>query len=802
MTENKDHRDSNADEIDVLKIGILLLENWYFFAASIILCLTISYAYTWYVHPVYEMTTTVLVEDDGNDISQGILDEVGVIGKKRNIENEIAILNSRSLVEKAMTQLDINVSHLVHLGPRQRVLYQNTPIKLEYALTNPTQKAFAFHVTLNENGKTAIVEYDFEDESYEQTIELSQPFENKLGTFNLVPTGVFDEYVNADDPISLEYTLIYQSNEQLTTNYLMQLIVGEAREKASILRLTLRDESGQRGVDVLNALLNVYIQNNIEKKNQLASNSLKFIDNQLSLITTDLSSLESEIKAFKTEHGVSDVSAEANFFLTQVGTLDQTISELDVKLSIINYLEEYVANDRDLKNASPSSLGIEDPLLQQLIVTLSQLASERESMLRFTKQDNPLITSIDAKIEDAKQSLTNNMASIRNGLEASKREVKDQLDLVEKKVKTLPKAEYELLALQRQYTIKESLYLLLLEKKSENSIMLASTVSDNMIIDRARASEEPVKPKKSKIYLMGLAVGLAIPSLYILLILFFDNRIKGTDDLNKATNIPFLGIIPHYDSSDYLVVQDKSNSAIGEAFRSVRTNLSFVIRRETLPEGVSPKVVQLTSAVGSEGKSFSSINLGASLGLGGAKTIVVGLDLRKPRLADYFAIPNDVGSSSVLAGINTLDEAIRGTESPGLDVLVGGPIPPNPSELLMSQSLPNMLKELTDRYDYVVLDTPPIGLVTDSLIISEHAATTIYVVRQNVTNASSLGYVNDLYNGGKIKSLSILFNDVKMSRLGSNYGYGYGYGYGGGYYSEPEDSGSLLNKVRRFFGRY
>lgn len=799
MTETQGQKPAGEDEIDILKIGILIVENWYLFAISIALCLATSYLYNWYVHPVYEMSTTVLVEDEGNDISQSILDEVGVIGKKRNIENEIAILNSRSLIKKALSEIDINVSYTVHLGFRKRNLYQDSPIKLEYKLSENTQRSFYYEVVFSEDGQTASLSYEVDEEQKEQTVTLGDEFVNELGSFRIVATEYFDSYVIGESFLSKEYMMVYLTDEQLITGYLNRLIVGEAREKASILRLSLRDESGPRGVDVLNAILNVYIQNNIEKKNQLASNSLKFIEDQLSVITTDLSSLESDIKTFKTTHGVSDVSAEASFFLKQVGALDQTVSELDIKLSIINYLEEYISSKKDLKNASPSSLGIEDPLLQQLIVKLSELTSERESMLRFTTEDNPLVSAVDTKIEETKQSLSKNIASIRNGLEASKKEVQDQLDIVERKVKKLPKAEYELLALQRQYTIKESLYLLLLEKKSENSIMLASTVSDNMIIDRARASEEPVKPKKSKIYLFGFSIGLAFPLLYVLLLLFFDKRIKDTDDLNKATNIPFLGIIPHHASSEYLVVQDSSNSAIGEAFRSVRTNLSFVIRRESLAEGVSPKVVQLTSAVGSEGKSFSSINLGASLGLGGSKTIVVGLDLRKPRLADYFDIPNKIGASSVLAGMNTLDEAIVHTDSPGLDVMVGGPIPPNPSELLMSDALPNMLKDLTDRYDYVVLDTPPIGLVTDSLIISEHAATTIYVVRQNVTNSSSLGYVNDLYSSGKISSLSILFNDVKMSRLGSSYGYGYGYG--GGYYAEPEGSGSIINRIRKFFGR-
>lgn len=798
MTEQHSNSPLQEEEIDFGKIALVILDHWLFFLISIILCVMISYAYLWYAQPVYEMTTTVLVEDDGNDISQSILDKVGVLGKKRNIENEIAILNSRSLVTRAMEELNINVSYTVHLGLRKRSLYQDTPIKLEYQLNEDAPSSFVYELTISDKGDKAIIEYSIHDNNYEAEILLGEEFENPLGRFTLKPTSSFEKGVLDPETGSKRFTLVYESNENLTTGYLSRLVVGEAREKASILRLTLRDKNGQRGVDVLNSILNVFIYNNIQKKNQLASNSLKFIDDQLTVITSELSSLESDIKTFKTTHGVSDVSAEATFFLTQVGALDQTVSELDVKLSIINYLEAYVASDKNLKNASPSSLGINDPLLQQLIARLSELTAERESMLRFTKEDNPLVLAIDTKIEQAKESLGKNIASIRNGLEASRQEINNQLRIVERKVNTLPKAEYELLALQRRYTIKESLYLLLLEKKSENSIILASTVSDNMVIDRARVADNLVEPKKSQIYILGLAVGLGLPLLYVLLILLFDNRIKNMEDLARATNIPFLGIIPHHNDSGYLVVQDNSNSIIGEAFRSVRTNLSFLIRHDSLASTVSPKVIQLTSTVGSEGKSFASINLAASLGLGGSKTIVVGLDLRKPKLADYFGLSNKVGASAVLAGIEDLDDVILKTDSPDLDVLVGGAIPPNPSELLMSEALPTMLNALAEKYDYVILDTPPIGLVTDSLIISKHAATTIYVVRQNVTNISSLTYINDLYHSKKINSVCILFNDVKSSRF--SYGYSYQYGYSSGYYSKPTQT-TPLNRFKQFFTR-
>lgn len=789
------------DEIDLKRVFVLLLDYWYVFALSIGFCLICSYAYNWYTHPVYMMSATVLVSDEGNDISQGILDEVGMFGKKRNIENEITILSSRSLIVKAIDNLDLNIRYSVDLGLKKRDLYKNSPIILDYKLAGEYPESFLGNVVIDPNGTSATISWEWEslngtEHELEQTIVLGESFTNTLGQFRLSPSSLFDKMVMGDSAVSKDYEIRYRSTDKLASHYLQLLTVQEAREKASILKLTLEDRNPERGVDILDAILNVFIQNNIEKKNQLASNSLQFIDGQLNVIMEDLSSLEGEIKAFKTSSGISDVSAEASFFLEQIGGLDKSISAINVKLSIIDYLESYVTSDKNLKNASPSSLGIDDPLLNVLIAQLSDLASEKEAMLKFTKEDNPLVASIDSKIDGAKAGLIKNIASIRSGLNASKAEINTQLSEVEKRVRNLPKAEYELLALQRQYSIKESLYLLLLAKKSENSIVLASTVSDNVVVDSARSSDEPVSPKKPIIYVFGLIAGIGLPCGYLLLLSMFDNRIKDKTDIQRVTSIPFLGIIPHNKESEYIVVADNTNSAIAESFRSIRTNISFLVREDTLKPGVSPKVLQVTSAMASEGKSFCSINLAASLALGGSKTIVVGLDLRKPKLAEYFNLSNSVGASSVLAGINTVEDAIVSTEVSNLDVMVAGPIPPNPSELLMGKSMSDMLDNLTQKYDHVVLDTPPIGLVTDSLIISEHAATTIYVVRQNVTYTPTLDYINDLYKSGKISSVSVLLNDVKKSKLGN----GYGYGYGNGYYSDSAPQPTGINRIfRKFF---
>jgi len=784
------------DEIDLGRLLRMALEHWMLFAVFIFLSLSIAYAYNWYTHPVYEMKATVLVDDETSDISKSILEEVGVSGKSRNIENEIAILQSRSLMTKAVRSLGINVSYFANLGLRSRELYHRTPLRLEFIPSENSPESFSAHVTVVDSIRLSMIIAVNEGGKQRETAHtgaFGESIETEYGLLRVTKSPHFQEAVLDAEAVTKNFTLLFNSDEQLVTHYQQSLKVDVARAKASILQLKLQENVPQKGTDILNALLDVYVRASIEKKNQLASNSLKFIDLQLGGITGELSAIESEIQLFKTTNSITDIGAEASFFLGQVGGLDKTVSEIDVQLSFIAYLEEYVRSGKDLNNASPSSLGINDPLLNRLIGRLSELNAERESMLKFTKADNPLISSVDSKIEETKKALLENIASIKSGLQASKSEVKKQLGKVEGKVKNLPKAEYELLALQRRYSIKESLYLLLLEKKSENSILLASTVSDNVVIDAARSSDLPVAPKKSLIYLLGLLAGIGIPMLYVGYIMVFDDRIRDKDDLRYATSIPLLGIIPHNPEEKLIVVADNSNSPIAEAFRSVRTNLAFLIREDALGPKALAQVIQVTSSVGGEGKSFCSVNLAASLAIGGSRTVVIGLDLRKPKLAQYFGISNEAGMSSVLAGHCEVGTAIVKSPIKGLDIIVGGPIPPNPSELLMGERLGAVLHELAKNYDYIVLDTPPIALVTDSLILSEYAATTVYLVRHNLSRRNTLDYMNDLYRSGKITSASILFNDVKRSR------FGYGYGYGYGYYGEAKQPAGPFEKFKALF---
>lgn len=768
----------DSDELNLQDVWSLVLDHWKLFLASILVMLCISIFFIWQTPPTFRVKATVLVGDEGSDISQSILDEVGVIGKKKNVENEIAIISSRFLMNKAVSSLKMNVNCIADLGLRSRELYTQRPLDLEFKFNQIVPDQFSLDI-LVENETLLQTEVSWEDISgvehmIEMVIEPNHEFSVPFGTLRIVTTPWFKEIALGDSAYSKRYTLNYTNDELLTSHYMEQLSVETARQKASILELTLVDHLKERGEDVLDRLLEVYISNSVDKKNLLTSNALTFIDDQLNYISDELIELESEIKDYKTINRISDVGTEASFFLDQVGDLDKQVSDIDVRISFVEYLYSYVLSNNSLENASPTSLGIHDPLLIEILTTINELTSEKESLLLFTKKDNPLIAALDIKINAAKESLVNNILSIKSGLLASKAQLEKQQETLEIKVKGLPKAEYDLLALERKYSIKESLYLLLLEKRSENAIMLASTVSDNFVLDKARGGEKPISPKKSIIMLFGLVIGIGLPLLALVLRSMFDNTIKSKGDISRSTSISLIGSIPHNQTESQLIMNASSHSAIAEAFRSLRTNIGF-ISASNGHDGEKPAtILQLTSSFGSEGKSFCSINLAASLALTGQRTIVLGLDLRKPKLAEYFNVSNDLGVSTILAGMNNLEDCILSTKVENLDLLVAGPIPPNPSELLLGGELAKLLDKLKEDYRYIILDTPPIGLVSDALTIAEHVHATIYVIRQGVTSSRDLDYINDVYMMERIRNISILFNDVKF---GSKYGYSYGYGY-------------------------
>jgi tyrosine-protein kinase Etk/Wzc len=464
----------------------------------------------------------------------------------------------------------------------------------------------------------------------------------------------------------------------------------------------------------------------------------------------------------------------------------------NIDITTLDNLYSYVTNNQDLTNMAPSSMGIPDPLLVELITNYQTLQAKRKGSSFGVKNDAPAVKVLDQQLTETKNALVENISSIKKRLTVMRSSIQQQLAQYEAEVKQVPEIERQFIGIQRNVEVNQNIYTYLLQKKAETSIAKATAVSDNRILDQASLAEDPVSPNKKLLaVLLVLFTGL-IPGGIILSRILFKSKIHNREDVSRLTSVPVLGVVGHSPEKTNLAVFNRPKSAISEAFRTIRTNLQFY----GLNSG--NKVITITSSVGGEGKSFITLNLATVLAMQGRKVVMIGLDLRKPKLFDDLDIKNDIGASNFLVGASTLDQVIRTTKVPGLDFISAGPIPPNPAELLSKKLMSDMIDELKKRYDFIVIDTPPLGVVSDAFIIMPLSDINLYIVRQGYSRMEFIRSLDELYRDGKFQSLSIILNDSDFSR---SYGYGHTYGYIKGNEEYYEDVVPSKWNVKNWLGR-
>ncbi|HMT28124.1 MAG TPA: polysaccharide biosynthesis tyrosine autokinase, partial [Bacteroidia bacterium] len=716
----------------------------------------------------------LLIKDDKRNLyNQDLLAQVSNIDNTGGIDNEIELIQSRSMIAKTMRRLDFEVSYFQQISIKRTELYKRTPIKLSYDSIAFNTYEKPLHVRIV-NDKSYEITYQDKSKSEEvtKTYDFGDQIINSIGKFTIEKTDKFKDnnYLNPEYE-KREFVIVIHNFDNLVDKYTKGLDIQYVSKKATVLQLSFKDPVPGKAGDFLNMLLEVYIQSGIDHKNEIATNSLNFIDDQLELITADLKSSEEDLELFKTEKGITDIGTEAQAFLGSVQVYDEKISEIDIQISFLNYLEKYIVEDKQLDKISPASLGIADPLLTKLITQLSDLQNQRKSQLNSTKPDNPIIVSLDIQIQNTKADLLENVRSIKDGLAASKRQAEVQLNRIQGKIKTVPKTQRQLVGMERQATIREGLYNYLLQKKAETAIMLASTISDNRVVDSARASYKPVNPVPNQTYTIAILLGLLIPAAFVYLKDVLNDKVKDKSDLENSTNIPILGVVGYSNTHSNMVVVEKPESFISESFRSIRTNIQYFA-------GHKDKTIRVlvTSSVSSEGKSFCAANLSAIYAISGKKVVLVNGDLRKPKKNEEMNLASDIGISNYLIGNADMPSIIQSSPNvPNLDIILSGPKPPNPAELILSARMEQFFAYLNDHYDVIIVDSPPIGIVTDGLLLSKYVESTIYIIRQNVTRKYNIDFINSLYQENKLPNLSVIFNAVKA---GPMYGYGTGYGYG------------------------
>ena len=770
---------TEEENFDLRSIAYRYVRNWYLFVIFLLMAFVGAFFYLLYTRPVYEVSSVILIKDDKKGLgSNDFLKDLEMMGGNKIVENEMEVFKSRSLMKKVVESLRLNVIYTKNTRPVDIDLYGKSPLWIQIEqLPNPVYPD-KFTVRKLDRSKFELLTENkvIGTYSFGQAVVQSQ-----LGKFRV--------FINNNVPQNKEDIDIQFANvNRVIQGNLGKLDVSLLNQKSTVLKLSYQETSPNRGRDILRKLHEEYILASLGDKNTEASNTLRFIDERLRLISTELTDVEKDVEVYKSAAGFTDISSESNLFLEKVKETDSKLNEVDIQVKVLEGVEKFLNTPGS--NVSSVTSMINDPSLSLLINKLSELELQREKYARTVQAGNPLLETVNTQVANTKAAIRENINNQKKGLIISRTNLASLNRSIESSIRSIPKKEREFVSIKRQQGIKESLYLLLLQKKEETAISYASTVSDSRLIDEAFVSPAPIKPLPNIVYLIALLIGLGVPIVIINVKALLNNKITSRAELEQKTNsIPILGEVGSKPKSIAGPLLDtKSNNFIAEQFRILRTNLQYLIQGQK-----SCKKILVTSSISGEGKSFIAMNLASSLASAGQKVVLVNLDIRKPKLHEYLNLSNNKGVVNYLIGQGKAADFVQKTSIENMSFVASGPIPPNPAELLSGTKLAEFIAELEKEYQYILIDCSPNGLVTDAQLAAPLVDATVFIVRHEHTPQGAMLPLANLYKEKKFPSLTVIYNGVKGS---SSYGYGYGYGYG--YYGESGNP-SMWSKLKGVF---
>ena len=781
------------EQVDYKALFFKYLIHWKWFVASIVVCLIGGWIYLHYTTPVYSITGSVIIKDNkkNNSVSTGLadLEDLGFYSSTNNFDNEVEVLHSRTLLKKVVEELDLYINYRTRENLRPVELYKDTPVKVwltpEEAEKLPNGAA-VLEVVLKPGGKLS-VSTEIDEQEFKQDF-------NKLPALLTTPYGTFS-FTPGDSAIvekEQEITVTVAAPRIMANGYANALSVEPTSKTTTIAQITLQNTSPQRGVDFINKLIEIYNRDANDDKNEVASKTAEFIDERIKIINGELGTTEKELETFKRDAGLTDLKSDAQLALSENSEYEKKRAENRTQLRLVQFLSEYANNPDHAYEVLPVNVGLTDTGLTELINRYNEMLLERKRLLRTSSESNPVVVNLDASIRAMRSNVQTTILSVQKGLMITKADLERQAGKYAGRITSAPGQERQLVSISRQQEIKAGLYLMLLQKREENAITLASTANNARIVDEAQAWLFPVSPKGKLIYLIAFVLGIAIPVGIIYIIELLRYKIEDRSDVEKLTTVPIIGDIPASDNmpkEGSVVVRENQNDMMAETFRNVRTNVQYML-------GSNQKVVLITSTTSGEGKSFVAANLAISFALLGKKVVIVGLDIRKPGLNKAFQMwHKEDGITRYLADPEHTDLMSllqQSNVTPNLYILPGGALPPNPPELVARDSLVQAVDRLKKEFDYVILDTAPIGMVTDTQLISRVADMSIYVCRAGYTPKAGYLFINELRDHKKLPNLCTIINDVniKTGKYGygtyGKYGYGRTYGYGYGYDEKSE----------------
>ena len=807
-TDFNEAKESKEENIDVKELLFKYLIHWPWFVGAVVACLIAAWVYLYVSTPVYNISATVLIKDDKKGGSAGMLSGLeslgldGMISSSQNIDNEIEVLRSKTIVKEVVEDLGLYISYADKDEFPSKNLYKTSPVQVSLTPQEADllEKPMIVEMALQPQGSLD-VNVKIGDDEYQKHFEkLPAVFPTDKGTlaFFLTPDSALSSQRTSEETIDSgktvrNITAVINNPLAVAKGYCGSMTIEPTSKTTSVAVISLKNSNVQRGKDFINKLLEMYNINTNNDKNEVAQKTAEFINERISIISKELGSTEKDLESFKRGAGITDLTSDAQIALTGSAEYEKKRVENQTQINLLQDLQKYMQNEG--YEVLPSNIGLQDVNLAAAINRYNDVLVERKRLLRTSTENNPTIINLDTSIGAMKENVQVSLDRVLRGLFITKADLDREASRYSRRISEAPGQEREFVSIARQQEIKAGLYLMLLQKREENAITLAATANNAKIIDDAIADDAPVSPKGRMIYLIALVLGVGIPVGVIYLLELTKFKIEGRSDVEKLTNVPIVGDIPLTDEKQgAIAVFENQNNLMSETFRNIRTNLQFMLENDK-------KVILVTSTVSGEGKSFISANLAISLSLLGKKVIIVGLDIRKPGLNKVFNIPRkEVGITQYLANPekNLMDLVQPSDVSKNLYILPGGTVPPNPTELLARDGLDKAIETLKKNFDYVILDTAPVGMVTDTLLIGHVADLSVYVCRADYTHKNEYTLINELAENNKLPKLCTVINGLDLKRrkygyyygygkYGKYYGYGKRYGYGYGYGEQTHD---------------
>ena len=753
--------ETKNNEIDLRKVLRIVAEHWWWFAAGVAVCTLLGIAYYLRKAPKWTTDATIVLrQKDGAGTSIDALSMLGLSGNTA-AEDEVVVLSSRGLLYQAIDALNLWEANSKRGGLRWEGEFRNPALTIDYlSLTEDAQiKPFVVKVKATKKGYKVKTKMGFFHRSSTRVADLSSPIETGVGTI----------LIHANRPLSADttYRVAHARRELVVAGYQKDITVALHKKESNIITLSTKSALPERDKALLHQIIEQYNLNAIVDKNMLATNTAAFIDERLSIITKELGEAEEAVSDYKQQNNIADISTQANLFLHASSAEQRAMAEIETQLSLVEYIDEFLRDDTKRNSLIPSNIGLSDASLASGLTEYNALQLQRMRILRTATEDNPVIEQMNAQLASMRENIIETIGSVRESLKIRQRSLQAQDTKFNRQIKNAPEQEREYVRVVRQQQIKERLYVYLYEKREENALMLAATAMPAKILDMPQRDVRSQSPKLSKLLILCFLLGLVFPAVLLYLIVLFNDTIDDAKEFEQRINAPMLGQLVQNSRNAHIAIHEGESTVSAELFRLIRTNLRFI-----LPAEAKNPVILVTSGINGDGKSYVSSNTALSLAILGKKVVLVGLDIRKPMLANYFGLRDKGHLTDYLAEpeVSIDDIIVPSGEHRNLDLIPCGTIPPNPAELLQTERVDELFAELRKRYDYIIVDTAPVALVSDTYHLDRIADMTIFVCRYKYTPAEMIDYINNMIAQKRMHNVACVLNGVKSMRAG--YGYG------------------------------